>query len=73
MLAAVTVIVMNADPDSPPESVTDAVIVCEPTVSALVETVPPDPIAPSRFELHEMLPVTLPSSVSVAVAMNVTG
>jgi hypothetical protein len=73
VLAAVTAIVIDADPGSPPESVTDAVMVCEPAVSALVENVPPDPIAPSRLDTHEMLPVRLPSSASVAVAVNVTG
>jgi len=68
-----TVNVMEADPRSPPESVTDAVMVCVPIVSPLVEIVPPDPITPSRFDAHEMLLVRFPSSVSVAVAMKVTG
>ena len=72
MLGAVTVIVMDADPESPPESVADAVIVCDPALSALVKTVPPDPIAPSRFDVQEMLPLMSPSCVSMAVAVNVT-
>src|SRR5688572_17168151 len=68
-----TAIVMDADPERPPESVTDAVMVCEPTVSALVEKVPPEPIAPSRLDTHERLAVRLPSSVSVAVPVKATG
>src|SRR5688572_15750208 len=73
VLAAVTAIVIDADPGSPPESVTDAVMVCEPAVRVLVENVAPEPITPSRLDVHDRLFVRLPSSVSVAVPVNVTG
>src|SRR5688500_10240627 len=73
VLAAVTLIVMDDDHGRLPESETDAVMVCEPAVSAPVENVPPEPIAPSRLDTQERLAVRLPSSVSVAVPVNVTG
>src|SRR5688500_15213478 len=49
-----TVIATDAVPTSPPDSVTDAVMVCAPSVSALVDPVAPDPITPSRSDDHEI-------------------
>src|SRR6266540_7433917 len=57
----------------PPVSVTDAVIVCVPLLSALVVTKGPEPRTPSMFELHWMPDDRSPSSRSVAVPVNVTG
>ena len=50
----------------PPESVTEAVIVCVPT-ERTVENAPPEPIGPSRLEFQVRLLVRLPSSASLAV------
>jgi hypothetical protein len=44
--APVMVTEMFAEPVRPPESVTDALIVCVPTESADVVKLPPDPIVP---------------------------
>jgi len=56
----------------PAESATDAAIVCVPTERLLVENEPPVPIRPSRFEVHAMLDVRLPSSASLAVPAKFT-
>ena len=62
-----TVMAMLADPIRLPVSVTEAAIVWLPTVSALVENDAPDPMAPSRFDVHERLAERFPSCVSLAV------
>ena len=51
---------------------TDAVIVWAPTLNELVDTLAPDPMNPSRSDDHDRLALMLPSSVSMAVATNVT-
>ena len=59
-------------PGLPLESVTDAVMVWTPVLSAVAVIDPPMPSAPSRLELHAMWGVRSPSSKSVAVAVKVT-
>ena len=65
---ALTVIVMAALSLNPPESVTDAVIICVPTLSVEIEKLPPFPMTPSRSELQlrAAVSVALLSSASVA-------
>ncbi len=63
--AASTTTVMEALPVSPPESVTEAVIVCVPSLSTALKE-PPVPICPSRLEVQTRLLVRLPSSASAA-------
>ena len=58
-------------PPSPPESVTAAVTVCSPTVSALVVTVAPVPRLPSRLDVHSIRLDSSPSSASRAWAAKV--
>jgi hypothetical protein len=60
-----TVTVIEALPVRPPESVTEAVMVCVPSLSTALKE-PPVPIWPSRLEVQTRLLVRLPSSVSVA-------
>ena len=52
VLTGVMVIAIEADRDSPPLSVTAAVIVCAPTESERVVKEAPEPVAPSRLELQ---------------------
>lgn len=61
-----TVIVMLSDPVRPPESVTEAVIVCVPTERP-VKKAPPEPITPLMLEVQTRLAFRLPSSASLAV------
>ena len=58
---------IESAPESPPLSVTEAVMVWTPRDRELVEKLPPEPMAPSRLEVQEMEPLRLPSSASVAV------
>src|SRR5207253_1046619 len=58
-------------PPSPPESVTAAVTVCSPTVSALVVTVAPVPRLPSWLDVHSIRLDSSPSSASRAWAAKV--
>lgn len=68
----VTVKVMDADPDRPPLSLTDAVIVCMPALKVLVVTEEPISKNPSRLE-DQIKPVErFPSCVSFAVPVKVT-
>ncbi len=67
-----TVTVIAAEPCKPPLSVTEAVIVCVPPDRVFVENDPPEPMLPSRLEVHARLAVRSPSS-SVAVPVNVMG
>src|SRR5262245_35902134 len=53
----------------PPESVTAAVIVCEPLLSVRVKLAPA-PIWPSRLDVQPRSPAMLPSSESFAVPWN---
>ena len=62
---AETVTVMEALFVLPPESVTDAVIVCVPLVNVR-EKLPPVPIVPSRLEVQTSFAVRSPSSGSDA-------
>ena len=55
----------------PPESLTEAVIVCVPTLRTN-EGFPPEPIPPSMLEFQLRLPVRSPSSVSLAEPVNET-
>src|SRR2546430_1028997 len=66
---AFTVIVTWAWPLLPSRSVARAVRVCVPTLSVWV-MVPPVPSAPSRSEVQAVVLDTLPSSGSVAAAVN---
>ena len=66
------VTVIPSEPLAPPESVTEAVIVWVPAESELVENEPPEPMTPSRLEVHDRLEVREPSSTSVAVPENDT-
>ena len=66
-----TVMEIAAVPESPPESVTLAVMVWVPIDRALVETLAPLPRTPSRFELQAMEAERIPSSESVAVPLKV--
>jgi len=66
-----TLTVMAAEPERPPLSVADAVIVCVPCERVEVENVLPVPMPPSRFERHVRLLEMLPSSLSMAVPVNV--
>ena len=68
VFAALTVTVIEAEPVRPPLSVTEAVTVCTPTVSALVENEPPVPIWPWRSEVQVIDPVTAAASSSASVA-----
>ena len=43
-----------------PESVTDAVIVCVPTLKALVEKLAPDPMTPFTLDDQDKLALRLP-------------
>jgi len=54
-------------------SVTEAVIVCVPTLKELLEKLPPEPIGPLMLELHDSFPVRTPSSGSVADPVKPTG
>lgn len=56
----------------PPESVTEAVIVCMPTDRLEVEIMSPEPIPPSMLDVQVRLPLRLPSSVSLAVPVKIT-
>ena len=58
--------------ESPPASVTDAVIVCVPTLSVDVEKPAPEPMLPSRSDDHDRLTLISPSSVSFAVPVKFT-
>ena len=55
----------------PPESVTVALIRCDPADRVLTVIVPPLPSGPSTSELHSILAVRSPSSGSVALATKV--
>src|SRR5205823_6229235 len=66
-----TTTVRDARPTSQPLSVAAAVTVCVPGRSALVVTLAPPPIRPSRSEVQRMAPDTSPSVASGAVALNV--
>lgn len=66
---ALTVTETDALPVKPPLSVTDAVIVCVPTLSVR-EKLPPVPICPSRLDVHTRLAVRFPSCVSLAEPEN---
>jgi len=71
--SAVTVTVTVAVPFAPLLSVAVSVIVCAPTLSALVVTEPPVPSAPSTLELHASdVPLSAPSSASLPVPVSVT-
>ena len=72
VLDGAIVTVMLSESVRPPESVTEAVIVCVPTDKLEVETVPPEPITPSMLEVQVRLPLKLPSSGSLAVPVKVT-
>ena len=67
----VMVTVMLSESDSPPESVTLAVIVCVPT-DRPVEKDTPEPIMPSMLEVQVRLPLRFPSSASAAVPEKLT-
>jgi len=62
----ITLIIITYSPVSPPESVTEAVIVWVPSPS-FTENDPPVPIVPSRSEVQVKLVVRFPSSLSIAV------
>ncbi len=64
--------VTESEPERPPESVTEAVMVWLPTDRELVEKEPPEPMAPSMLEVQLRDEVRLPSSVSLAVPLNDT-
>src|SRR6476619_2073171 len=64
--ADVMVTPIVADPLTPPESVTDALMTCDPAVRARVIDAPV-PSAPSMLDVQPRRPVRLPSSGSVAV------
>src|SRR6266508_3979764 len=66
VLDGFTVTVMDRLPTLPPESVTAAVMVCVPWLSARVQ-LPPVPSWPSRLDVHTRRVVSEPSSTSVAV------
>src|SRR5688572_14184814 len=68
---AFTVTTIVADACAPLASVTEAVMLCVPSESALVERDAPDPSPPSRLELQASADARSPSSASVAVAVNV--
>ena len=68
-LELLTVTFMELLPVFPPLSLTDAVIVWVPGVR-VAEELAPEPIAPSRLELHESDDVRTPSSESLAVPEN---
>ena len=70
--AALTVMVMASESCKPPASVTEAVMTWVPAESAAVLKDPPEPMAPSRSEVHAMLAVRSPSSASLAEPVNVT-
>ena len=72
VLGDVIVTVMLSDPLRPPESVTEAVIVWEPTDRPLVENVLPELIGPSMLDVQARLLLRIPSSVSVAAPLKVT-
>src|SRR6185436_18117608 len=72
-LGARTRTVIAAAPRWPSESVTAAVIVWLPAERVRGPTVAPDPSAPSRLEVQERLALRLPSSMSLAVPVKVTG
>jgi len=59
-------------PGLPLESLTDAVMVWMPALSALAVIDPPAPSVPSRLERHVRPAVRSPSSKSVAVAVKLT-
>ena len=69
--AVFTVTVIEAEPKTPPLSVTDAVMVWVPTERVAIEKETPVPIAPSRSEDHDRLAAISPSSVSMALPVNV--
>ena len=66
-LVMMTLIV--SEPDNNSESVTEAVIVCVPTDKLLVLNEPPEPIPPSRFDVHAIAAVSATSSSSASVAL----
>ena len=68
----VTETVTASDPARPPESLTEASIPCTPQDRLEVENEPPDPIAPSRFEVHDRPALRSPSSGSLAVPTKLT-
>ena len=65
--------VIEPEPTAEPESVTDAVIVCVPTLNVLVEKLAPDPIGPSRSDDQERRALMFPSSASMAVPVKAIG
>jgi len=66
-----TVTVIVAESERSSLSVAEAVMVCVPSESDDVENEAPLPIWPSRLECHDRLFEMLPSSVSMAVPVNV--
>jgi uncharacterized membrane protein len=68
---AVTVTVMEALAVKPPESVTEAIIVCVPIAKPLVEKLAPVPIWPLRLDVQTSFELMLPSCGSVALPENV--
>ena len=68
----VIVTVMLSEAVRPPESVTEAVIVCVPADRMAVENVLPQPIEPSMLEVQVRLPLRTPSSASLAVPEKLT-
>ena len=72
IMSGVIVTVVLPESVRPPESATDAVIMCVPTDKLEEENVPPEPIGPSMLEIQTRLPLRLPSSVSLAVPVKIT-
>src|SRR5262245_22386350 len=62
-----TVTVIQADPVASPESVTEAVIVCVPTLKLLVEKLAPDPIGPFTLDDQDRPALRVPSWASLAL------
>lgn len=71
IMSGVIVTVVLPESVRPPESATDAVIMCVPTDKLEEENVPPEPIGPSMLEIQTRLPLRLPSSESLAVPVKV--
>jgi len=69
--AAATLTAICVEPDSPPESRTEAVIVCAPAESTRFR-LEPYPSSPSILDVHPSDDDKLPSSLSVADPLNVT-
>ena len=66
--ASLTVMLTEALPSRPPESVTEAVIRWPPTPRVRAKLAPP-PMGPSMLEVHARLGLMSPSSGSMAVPM----